>query len=282
MSSAVAVAAFNLNVRMRADHDGPLFRVRNGMTGAQTDIRPRSDGTVDRASLETACKAGDDFVDCFVVTVYDQSGGGNDVTQAAPPQQPQIANPSGLMTDGDAGFLAAQWDGVDDRLFHGDTGGLSGDCTVGISMLLSEELDEESFPAMVGAISLRGAFGLSRSNRSGVPPRHSVSIVDRWRQYRTDGPYVDIGTYQHNDGRRVAGSGVDSSSFFVNGEELGSDESNDADLLDMGGTGITWGDVPEMFDTFRARIRSSSLVVWSAPTEGADKTAFDAWMASQL
>ena len=59
--------------------------------------------------------SGEDQVDGFVATWYDQSGEGNDATQAVSTSQPKIVDAGSLVEDGNLNGSTI-WDGVDDDL----------------------------------------------------------------------------------------------------------------------------------------------------------------------
>jgi hypothetical protein len=89
-----AVAAYSLR-KLKADYTGAAIEVRKTVGGVTTnqDIGFDSNGELDTASLLSFVGAGNDG---FVVTWYDQSGEGNDVTQVAADSQPIIVS-SGIL-----------------------------------------------------------------------------------------------------------------------------------------------------------------------------------------
>jgi hypothetical protein len=87
-------ALFAYSVRkLRAGYSGFALRVRRSSDNAQQDIGFDGSGNIDETALT-------DFVGAsngFVVTWYDQSVNGNDVTQSTASSQPRIVN-SGIIT----------------------------------------------------------------------------------------------------------------------------------------------------------------------------------------
>jgi hypothetical protein len=79
--------AYSVSRRLRSAYTGPLLRVRRSTDGTEQDIAASSD-VLDVASL----KAFVGSADGFVKTVYDQSGGGVNITQAVAAAQPQIVS----------------------------------------------------------------------------------------------------------------------------------------------------------------------------------------------
>jgi len=87
---------------------------RGWLAGDVVEVRRSSDSTTDsftasqitNGELEAFCGVGDGFVS----TWYDQSGNGNDATQATTTAQPKIVSAGSLVTGG------IDFDGVDDQL----------------------------------------------------------------------------------------------------------------------------------------------------------------------
>jgi hypothetical protein len=96
--------------RLRAAYAGSCIRVRRSNDNTQTDIG-FSGNNLDTAALLS-------FVgihNAFIVTWYDQSGNGFNVTNATSGQQPQIVSSGSLLFDA-SGNLGARYDGTNDRL----------------------------------------------------------------------------------------------------------------------------------------------------------------------
>ena len=85
-----AAAAYSLR-KLRAGYSGNAIRVRRSSDNAEKEIGfilDKGNYVLDTPSLEAFCAA----TNGFVVTWYDQSGSGLDVTQATANLQPQIVN----------------------------------------------------------------------------------------------------------------------------------------------------------------------------------------------
>jgi hypothetical protein len=96
--------------RLRAAYAGSCIRVRRSGDNTQQDIG-FSGNNLDTAALLS-------FVgihNAFIVTWYDQSGNGFNVTNATSGQQPQIVSGGSLLLDA-SGNLSARYDGTNDRL----------------------------------------------------------------------------------------------------------------------------------------------------------------------
>jgi len=107
-----AAAAYSLRL-LRADYSGSAIRVRRSSDNAETDIGFDSSGELDTTALLT--HVGTSPTDNgFIETWYDQSGNGNDATQATASAQPKIVNSGSVITENVK--PAVQFDGSDDYL----------------------------------------------------------------------------------------------------------------------------------------------------------------------
>ena len=105
-----AAAAYSLR-KLRNAYSGDAIRVRIDTTGQPTyDIGFDSNGELDTDDLLSKA-AGND---AYVLTWYDQSGGGNDATQGSASAQPQIVNSGSVNLEN--GKPCAVFDGVNDYL----------------------------------------------------------------------------------------------------------------------------------------------------------------------
>ena len=105
-----ASAAYSLR-KLRANYEGDAIEVRRSVgTPVNQNIGFNSDGELDTAALLAFVGSGDGFV----VTWYDQSGGGNDATQVEGNRQPKIVS-SGVI-ELENGKPCAVFDGVNDYL----------------------------------------------------------------------------------------------------------------------------------------------------------------------
>jgi hypothetical protein len=91
---------------------GTVVRVRRSSDNTEQDFTAKQ---IDSGALETWVGAGNDG---FVTTWYDQSGNGNDATQATASSQPKIVDTGALVTEN--GKAALDFDGVDDGLIVPD------------------------------------------------------------------------------------------------------------------------------------------------------------------
>jgi hypothetical protein len=131
-----AAAAYSLRLIGDGDYTGDAIRVRRASDSAEQDIGFDGNGDLDISALATFCAG----TDGFVKTWYDQSGNGNDATQAATSEQPKIYDSgTGVITKN--GKPAFETDGTNDVL---ETAGV--DCASNFQL------------ALVGA-TLSGGFG---------------------------------------------------------------------------------------------------------------------------
>ncbi len=73
------VAAHSTTRALYASYNGPLYQVRRASDGASTNISPLSAGGVANAAAQDSFCAG---TTCVITEIYDQSGHGNNLTQA--------------------------------------------------------------------------------------------------------------------------------------------------------------------------------------------------------
>jgi len=106
-----AASAYSLRKVADASYLGKAVNVRRSSDSATMDIGFVG-GALDTATLLTFAGSGD----AFVVTWYDQSGNGREVTQATAAAQPKIVSAGALVTNG--GKPAVSFDGVDDCLVN--------------------------------------------------------------------------------------------------------------------------------------------------------------------
>lgn len=89
--------AWSVARRMKASWTGAILRVRETGGSTELDIGTRADGTVDEAAIVAHCGANAGKV----VTVYDQSGNGKNLTQATASRQMEIYTGSVIRKNSD-------------------------------------------------------------------------------------------------------------------------------------------------------------------------------------
>jgi len=87
---------YSISRRLRSSYTGPLIRVRRSSDDAELDIGFTDAGLLDTAALLVFAGAGE----AYLVTIYDQSGLGRDVTCPTAAQQLRIVNTGTLETTG--------------------------------------------------------------------------------------------------------------------------------------------------------------------------------------
>ena len=105
---AGAAAAYSLRALSSAWLAGDVVEVRRSSDSTTQSFTANE---VSNGTLEAFCGVGDGFVS----TWYDQSGNGNDATQATTTAQPKIVSAGALVTDAQ-GNAALKFDGNDDYL----------------------------------------------------------------------------------------------------------------------------------------------------------------------
>ena len=104
-----AEAAYSLRA-LNSAYTGAILRVRRDSDNAEQDIYAKWDGTLNVEALESFCSA----TDGYVTTWYDQSGNGNNATQATAASQPKIVSSGSVITVN--GYQVIQYDGSNDNL----------------------------------------------------------------------------------------------------------------------------------------------------------------------
>jgi len=89
-----AAAAYSVRL-LRTAYTGDAIRIREDSGNTETDIGFDGDGDLDTAAIASHCGANNGYV----VTWYDQSGNGEDVTQSTTTSQPQIYNGTATVTN---------------------------------------------------------------------------------------------------------------------------------------------------------------------------------------
>lgn len=97
-----AAAAYSVR-KLSSSYSGSALRVRRSSDNAEQDIG-FSDNNLDTSALTTFVGANNGFV----VTWYDQSGNGNDATNATAAEQPQIVSSGSLLTENSKPCLRPQ------------------------------------------------------------------------------------------------------------------------------------------------------------------------------
>ncbi len=123
--------------KLRGAYSGPAIRVRRSSDNAEVNIGFDGSGNLDTAALASHVGAGQGFV----VTWHDQSGNGQDMTQATAANQPEITASSGALhtlPGGSASRAAARLVGANGTRMACASFGLGGTAnTLGLAMVLS-------------------------------------------------------------------------------------------------------------------------------------------------
>ena len=233
-----AAAAYSL--RALRNNTGNVVRVRRASDNDEKDF---SAAQIESGEMVNWVTEGSATADGFVVTWYDQSGNGNDATQATTTSQPQIVDSGSLLDE-------LKFDGVDDVLVVSDP--LTN--AQGLSLFLAANIaDGQSRSTIVrhGQANPESAWDLRIATDSGNPlgvVRCSTGTVSTStaEKYITAGGSVDnfgeLSLYGLNFPNGVGRS------IFVNGSSLsltspfGSDQSstfNSTEALSIGAHSAT-------------------------------------------
>ena len=99
--------------RLTGNYTGSLIRVRESGGDTEADIGYDANGDLDTTALLAHTGANNGFV----VTWYDQSGNGLNLTNATDAEQPQIVSSGSVIVDA-GGIPTLQFDGTDDYLVN--------------------------------------------------------------------------------------------------------------------------------------------------------------------
>lgn len=157
--------------RLYAAYTGALIRVREAGGGTQADIPyDASTNRLDEAALAAHCGANDGFL----VTRYDQSGNGNDVTQATEASQPKIYDgATGTLLQGSlpwAAFVGGQ------SLGRGDALGLSGSPAMTLAYVGNVTATGRQVLVMLGTNASAAGFAAYHETTTLLPANHNGSI----------------------------------------------------------------------------------------------------------
>lgn len=106
-----AAVAPSIPRRLTTSYTGSLIRVRRSSDNTEQDFGYNGSNELDTTSLLTFCSG----TDGFVVTVYDQSGNGRNLTQSTASLQPQIVS-GGTIYTGANSKPECRFDGSNDRM----------------------------------------------------------------------------------------------------------------------------------------------------------------------
>lgn len=124
--------------RLYSAYTGPLGRIRRANDNAETNIAyVPATGLLDTAAVVTHCGASD----CFLVTLFDESGNARDVTQATAGSQAKVYDGATGKLLTVSGLPFAYFDGTDDKYFRNDSCGISGASAVTLASFVMPDRD---------------------------------------------------------------------------------------------------------------------------------------------
>lgn len=279
--SASAAGAWSVNDLLRAAYAGNALRVRNGTTNVETDVG-FSGGLVDTDAIAAACGSDDGFV----VTVYDQSGNGRDLTNATAANQPKIYDgTTGIILGGSNNVVAMEFDGTTHRLTRTDSCGFSGNAA--ITMFGNFQLDG-------GITTTRTLFGLGLTPSAGITSMaHSlrgatnqpgVNFTSDFTAYTLDSNPAAT-TWQSVLIAREAGALTDNdgTQYAIDGVFLTASSSSDpGGTLGLSSSATSWGGPFGQGTAYFAGLASTRLLFTSQIVEdSADELTLFAWAAQR-
>lgn len=219
-------ALYCFSARLLTSYTGPLFRLRRTSDNAETDIDYVA-GT--NLCDETAITDFAFGTSAYAMTLYDQSGGGRDVTTATTTRQPLVYG--GSITKIDSA-VAAAYDVTDDELERGDALGLSGAIALSVwSVWTTATAAGQPGMFSIGTVA---AGGLMEQYCESSNVKISLSIGGARRIFTS--PNVNSGT-NNTIARLAAGAGIGTSKMMHNAVELAEDSVvNGSNTLTLGTT----------------------------------------------
>lgn len=274
--TAQPLGAYSVALRLRKAYTGNLFRVVRDSDSAELNIGYESDGDWDNAALSTHCTG----TNCLVMTVYDQSGNGRDLTSAAAGNRPKVWDSStGAVTCGTAAKLCMQFDpgdgsaGAVDWLRRTDSLGLTGSPELHLfwnyQRTGSSTLDK--FHWTIGTSASGTHVGVMVS---GSGTRTAVSYLNGVNQFN---PNEDA--WQFYGMYKALNAAVGDTTMESGGSAMAeTGDLNPSNTTNIANTSFSWGATSG--GTFTAEGKSSTLIVWNAQLTGTDLTNIRTGMAT--
>ncbi len=110
--------------RLRGGYTGALVRIRRSSDNAEKDFYPDTNNELSLTSEDGSGTSLTTWISTnsgYVVTWYDQSGNGNNLTRPVAADQPRVVNGGALETDPNNGNVAVKFDGSSDFMNLGST-----------------------------------------------------------------------------------------------------------------------------------------------------------------
>lgn len=216
-----AHAAYSLR-KLNSDYTGSAVRVRRHSDNSEYDVGFKADGTLDTDATDAVY----DNSNLTIVTWYDQSGNGKDMTQSTSSAEPLLYNDIGLMQiDGRPG---ARFVGNDEMPF--DATGLD----IGnLSSFVVARMNNTS-----GTQFVLRASGIANNKRWFAPLIQGGAFRFMHGVYHTD--VGTTGNTNNNLHTMIAGSTQGDVEAFVNGTSVGTrtlDTGIDTTITGIGGAG---------------------------------------------
>jgi len=230
---AAPAACWSMSHRLSSTYTGALVRVRNATTAVQTDIGYDAvTNMIDVAALSAALSGANGFV----VTVYDQSGNGRDVTNATTSNQPKIwDSATGHQV---VSSLPVTVHTASHYLSRGDTCGLTGAQGITLfSWYQHTALAADCTPFAVGGA---GAGTTWRVWARAVDSTYAIGHSSGDALSRNFSPLVSITEAGYTVAKRAASSNVTAAVFRRNGTVLTQFDA-DSSTLTLGATGTALG-----------------------------------------
>jgi hypothetical protein len=258
--SSAPRACYSIRRRLLTTYTGPLIRVRKttgGDTTTETDIGyAAATNALDLVALAAAVGS----ESWAIVTVYDQTTGARNITNATAANQP-LGGTAGVGVTL-SGFPAADLDGTNDRWARADALGLSGD--IAMSLWVDCDFDTvDGLPISIGTNNTSQALYIHNNSSTLL----KVAMPGSERVFTASSSILT--GRQRLIARRAAGAGIGASKLMQNGAELvESSAVNPSNVLNLGTAATVLGAFPTGTANFNGQISEGAY--WNADLSAPD------------
>ena len=273
--ATAAVGAYSLSDKLRTTAT-LAYRVRRAADDAEQDIGFTALGVVDTAALTAHC-TGDNG---YVVTAYDQSGNGRNLTNATEATQPKVYDSAGGVITAGTTNTPASDDDSGGFLARADAWGMSGDAAVTIcANVRFDSRAADQIVCAVGAGSGTGYYLLglpTASDAVGARPANSIlTAINAFNVAHT------TFTWGYLISAKAASADIGDSTMEHDGAaQTEFSELNPTNNTNISNTAGGWGAFAA--GTFATDGRLSTLLVFNAVLPAGDLTLARAWFGARL
>lgn len=207
LDSLSAAAAYSASRKLRTAYTGAAFRVRRSSDNVEQDIG-FSGNSVDTSALTSFIGANSGFI----VTWYDQSGNGRNLTQATQANQPRIVNAGVIDTSG--GYPAIAGHGAGVRVLTGASHLFAAGAHT-VMFVMQRPSDPNGNELFQERANPGSANYLLRANNSVNPTNYAMFVVNDAAAAQLN--FATVLTGMMDNGRRVVAIRDNGSSILGHG-----------------------------------------------------------------